>query len=129
MKRSNVVASAAIALAVAATQPSSAETVTYTYDALGRLVTSSVSSGPSNGVQTSIQYDAAGNRTNYQVQGAPVVGSSGATQGAVIANSSTGNAATSASGGAKTPPVIPAVQLILTSLNGFTLFVIQKTTG
>ena len=45
------------------------ETVTYSYDALGRLVTSSVSGGPSAGVNTAIAYDPADNRTNYQVTG------------------------------------------------------------
>lgn len=44
------------------------ETTTYTYDALGRLV-SSKTSGSQN-VTTSIRYDAAGNRTNYTVAGA-----------------------------------------------------------
>jgi hypothetical protein len=47
-----------------------AETVTYTYDALGRLIGSQVSSGPANGVTTAIQYDAADNRSNYTVTGA-----------------------------------------------------------
>lgn len=46
-----------------------AETVTYSYDALGRLVSSSVSGGPSSGVNTAISYDPADNRTNYQVTG------------------------------------------------------------
>jgi len=47
------------------------ETTTYTYDALGRLVTTSVSGGPTNGLSTTTQFDPAGNRTNYQVTGAP----------------------------------------------------------
>lgn len=44
------------------------DTTTYTYDALGRLV-SSKTSGSQN-VTTDIRYDAAGNRTNYTVSGA-----------------------------------------------------------
>ena len=44
---------------------SSAETVTYTYDALGRLRASSVSGGPDNGTSTAICYDAASNRERY----------------------------------------------------------------
>jgi hypothetical protein len=45
------------------------ENVTYTYDALGRLVQSQTSGGPGNGVSGVYQYDAAGNRTQYQVSG------------------------------------------------------------
>lgn len=52
-----------------ATPTCAAETVTYSYDALGRLVGSSVSGGPSSGVNTTIAYDPADNRTNYQVTG------------------------------------------------------------
>lgn len=46
-----------------------AETVTYSYDALGRLVASSASGGPNNGMNTGIAFDAAGNRTTYTVAG------------------------------------------------------------
>lgn len=42
-----------------------AETVTYSYDALGRLRASSVSGGPDNGTSTAICYDAASNRERY----------------------------------------------------------------
>lgn len=47
------------------------ETVTYTYDALGRLTSSSNSGGVNNGLQTGVSYDAAGNRSNYSMSGAP----------------------------------------------------------
>lgn len=47
-----------------------AETVTYTYDALGRLRNAQTAGGPGNGVQRSYQYDDAGNRTNFQTTGA-----------------------------------------------------------
>jgi hypothetical protein len=46
-----------------------AETVTYTYDALGRLVATAHSGGVNNGLQTGISYDPAGNRSNYSVSG------------------------------------------------------------
>lgn len=46
--------------------PANAETRTYTYNARGELTGSSVSGGPANGVQTTVAYDAAGNRTSYQ---------------------------------------------------------------
>lgn len=45
------------------------ETTTYSYDALGRLTGSSSAGTVNNGLNTSIQYDPAGNRTNYTVTG------------------------------------------------------------
>lgn len=42
-----------------------AETITYSYDALGRLRASSVSGGPDNGTNTAICYDPASNRERY----------------------------------------------------------------
>jgi hypothetical protein len=47
------------------------ETTTYTYDSLGRLIASSVSGGPNDGMQTGTSFDAASNRTNYTVTAAP----------------------------------------------------------
>lgn len=46
-----------------------ASTTTYTYDALGRLVQASTTGTVNNGVQMSTTYDAADNRTTYQVIG------------------------------------------------------------
>lgn len=46
------------------------ETVTYTYDALGRVTGVSHSGGANNGLQASYQYDNADNRTNVTVTGA-----------------------------------------------------------
>jgi YD repeat-containing protein len=46
------------------------ETTIYEYDALGRLVTTNVSGGPSDGVEVDAEYDAAGNRTEFDVTGA-----------------------------------------------------------
>lgn len=48
----------------------SAETQTYTYDALGRLVKVEKSGGINNGVEAQYQYDAAGNRQLVTVTGA-----------------------------------------------------------
>lgn len=59
----------ALPLLTMTTSALAAETVTYTYDALGRLVTSTVSGGPTDGTNTAIQYDPAGNRSNYAVTG------------------------------------------------------------
>lgn len=47
-----------------------AETVSYTYDALGRLTTTTTSGGPASGIATGTGYDPAGNRTTYTVTGA-----------------------------------------------------------
>lgn len=61
-----VVLGALAVFAIAGGAPStSAQTVTYSYDAMGRLKTSSVSGGPSNGTNTAICYDAANNRVRY----------------------------------------------------------------
>lgn len=43
------------------------EAVTYTYDALGRLVATSTSGGANNGTTSSYSYDAANNRTHVSV--------------------------------------------------------------
>ena len=45
------------------------ETVTYKYDALGRLVSTSISGGPSSGVVWIYTLDPAGNRSRVQVSG------------------------------------------------------------
>ncbi len=45
------------------------ETITYTYDALGRLVTVVSTGSVNNGVQTTYQQDAADNRTRVVVTG------------------------------------------------------------
>lgn len=50
----------------------SAETITYTYDALGRLSVTAVSGGPANGVQTTMGFDPAGNRKSYVGVASPV---------------------------------------------------------
>lgn len=46
------------------------ETITYTYDAHGRLITASHSGTVNNGVQSSYSHDKADNRTNKTVTGA-----------------------------------------------------------
>lgn len=46
-----------------------AQSVSYTYDALGRLVQSTITSGPGNGTVQGYQYDSASNRLQYQVSG------------------------------------------------------------
>jgi hypothetical protein len=53
------------------------ETITYSYDALGRLVATSSSGSANNGLSTSITYDPAGNRQTYTVAGAGASGGGG----------------------------------------------------
>jgi uncharacterized protein RhaS with RHS repeats len=60
-------ASSALALASAA---QAGETVTYSYDALGRLVATTSSGTVNDGLTTSLAYDPAGNRSTYMVSGA-----------------------------------------------------------
>jgi hypothetical protein len=47
------------------------ETITYTYDARGRLIQVAHSGTVNNGVSTTYSYDKARNRTNKTTTGAP----------------------------------------------------------
>jgi hypothetical protein len=47
-----------------------AENTSYTYDALGRLIAVRQQAGPQAGVNTTFDYDAAGNRSFVKVTGA-----------------------------------------------------------
>ena len=58
-------------LAGAATAAVATETITYSYDARGRLVTVTHNGSVNNGVATNYTYDDADNRTNKTVTGAP----------------------------------------------------------
>ncbi|OJW61547.1 MAG: hypothetical protein BGO57_12650 [Sphingomonadales bacterium 63-6] len=81
------------------------ETITYTYDALGRLTKVESAGDVNNGQVTSTSYDAAGNRTNQQVTGAGpgparlAIDSVSATEGdnLVFTVTRTGNVATAVS--------------------------------
>src|SRR5882724_11236283 len=46
-----------------------AQTVSFTYDALGRLIQSQVQNGPEGSLLQTFDYDPAGNRKSYQVSG------------------------------------------------------------
>ena len=47
------------------------ETTTYEYDAQGRLIRTEKEGGPLDETVKTTDYDAAGNRENYEVTGAP----------------------------------------------------------
>ena len=51
--------------ALAVPAAAAGETVTYTYDALGRLTAVSTAGGPNGGAAAATGYDPAGNRTSY----------------------------------------------------------------
>ena len=65
-----IIVAAAGALALAGIAAAS-ETVTYTYDAKGRLVKVEHSGSVNNNVVANYSYDHADNRTNVNVSGAP----------------------------------------------------------
>ncbi len=61
----------ALGALVAASAGVAAETLSYRYDARGRLVRVERSGGPKSGAVTNYSYDKANNRTNRTVSGAP----------------------------------------------------------
>lgn len=58
-------------LALSPTVVAATETVTYTYDAKGRLVQVQHAGSVNNGVTTTYAHDRADNRTNQTITGAP----------------------------------------------------------
>ena len=56
-------------LGLALAAPASAETVTYTYDAQGRMIQASHAGGRNANVVVSVAFDQADNRTQYTVGG------------------------------------------------------------
>jgi hypothetical protein len=58
-----------VAVVVEPAAAQTAETITYTYDALGRVKTVSHAGGDNDGMSITYTYDAAGNRTQYVVAG------------------------------------------------------------
>lgn len=64
-------AALAASVAIAAAGAIAAETITYTYDARGRLVKVVHSGTTNNGVQTEYTHDKADNRTKVKKTGAP----------------------------------------------------------
>lgn len=63
---------AAVLLALISQTASAAETISYTYDALGRLVKVTHTGGVNNGVNANYTYDKADNRTNVTVTAPPL---------------------------------------------------------
>lgn len=82
---------------------SAQETTTYTYDALGRVISVYRSGGPINGTASSYTYDAASNRTNVTVSGSP-------------------NGSGNGSGGAS----VQTTTYVVLPISGFTVIAITK---
>jgi YD repeat-containing protein len=61
---------AIILLVLSSSSAWATETISYVYDALGRVTQSSHSGGPQNGQQTTYTIDPAGNRKNTTTTGA-----------------------------------------------------------
>lgn len=61
----------ATVLAATAAAAFASETITYRYDARGRLIKVERSGSVNNGITTNYSYDKADNRTNRTVSGAP----------------------------------------------------------
>jgi hypothetical protein len=70
-KRRAEIALAAVLVAAAPALAIAAETITYTYDAKGRLVKVERAGTVNNGVTTNYTHDKANNRTNVTVTGSP----------------------------------------------------------
>jgi hypothetical protein len=66
-----ILAGAGLLICAASTAALTVETITYTYDTKGRLVKVEHAGAVNNGVQTAITHDAADNRRNVKVVGAP----------------------------------------------------------
>ena len=62
---------AAIAVGLLSSAAHAGETITYTYDAKGRLVKVVHTGTVNNGVQTAYNHDKADNRTTVKTTGAP----------------------------------------------------------
>lgn len=70
--RPTVRAALALPLMLAMTSPAwGAETITYSYDAKGRLVKAAHSGNVNNGLQTTYSHDKADNRKNKTTTGSP----------------------------------------------------------
>jgi hypothetical protein len=106
MRLHRIAALVGLAASFVCTIPASAsETVTYTYDAKGRLIGVVHGGNVNNGVQTVYTYDPADNRTNVTVTGST---NTGGGQG---------------SGGGASVPYTPIY--VVVPLNGYTLIKIQ----
>jgi hypothetical protein len=59
-----------VAISASASRCFAGETVAYTYDSLGRVISEVITGGDNNGMTVTYSYDPSGNRTEYKVVGA-----------------------------------------------------------
>jgi YD repeat-containing protein len=69
--RRSIIAAALVTTALLSIAAEAAETITYTYDARGRIVGVAHSGTVNNNVVTNYTYDKADNRTNKTTTGSP----------------------------------------------------------
>lgn len=74
MRRAILAILTALTLGMAPGAALAQQSITYTYDALGRVLTATYTGGPSDGLIVTYTYDAAGNRTSYNSNGKGVAG-------------------------------------------------------
>ena len=70
MRKAALLLGAAASVLAAAGTGRASETITYTFDALGRLVSATTTGGPNDALAVSTRYDPAGTRCSYYVSGA-----------------------------------------------------------
>lgn len=91
------------------------ETTTYTYDALGRVITVQHSGGPTDGTAATYSYDPASNRTNVTVT--------------LSANGGGGGGSGGGSGGGNDPGAgasVPSSSFVVVPLNGYSVIPITS---
>jgi YD repeat-containing protein len=66
---SSTIIAALAAAVLLTTAAQAAETISYTYDALGRVIKAQHVGGDNDGMVIDYKYDPAGNRTEYKVAG------------------------------------------------------------
>jgi YD repeat-containing protein len=102
---------AAVSVALLPVQAFGQETTTYTYDALGRVITVQHSGGPTDGTAATYSYDPASNRTNVTVTLSGNGGSGGGSGGGSVGNGDPGAGAS-----------VPSRSLfIVVPLNGYSV--------
>lgn len=69
--RTRIPIAALLGVALTAAPAHAAETITYSYDAKGRLVKAERAGSVNNGVKAEYAHDKANNRTNAKVTGSP----------------------------------------------------------
>lgn len=108
---------AALALATSAAAYAQ-DTVQYSYDALGRLLVTTISGGPTNGKVNTTEYDAAGNRRGHATGTSIPPGSDAAVFSVVAQAGAVNEGARATFTITKTGPAISTMNVSYTTLDG-----------